>query len=163
MKRDRTPEGSFTVKGRLSRSLGVIGIIMLFGLITAWPQAKNKEEPVELNSQPAPLIDSMDGAALYRTYCATCHGIDGKGIGPMTKWLAITSPDLTRISVRNGGKFPLVTIQRIISGEAVNTPGHGTREMPVWGPVFSQVTRDQDLGRMRVYNVARYLEKIQVK
>lgn len=81
----------------------------------------------------------------------------------MTRWLTITSPDLTRISMRNGGTFPMVRVQRIISGEASTTPGHGTREMPVWGPVFSQVASDQDLRLMRVYNVAKYLESIQSK
>jgi hypothetical protein len=35
--------------------------------------------------------------------------------------------------------------------------------MPVWGPIFSQVAWDQDLGRMRVYNLAKYLEALQSK
>jgi mono/diheme cytochrome c family protein len=117
----------------------------------------------EPNPETPRLTESMDGAALYRAYCATCHGTDGKGIGPMTQFLKITAPDLTRISMRNGGMFPLVRVQKIISGEEQTTPGHGTREMPVWGPVFSQVSRDQDLGRMRVYNIAKFLETMQVK
>jgi hypothetical protein len=41
--------------------------------------------------------------------------------------------------------------------------GHRTREMPVWGPIFSQVDRDQDLGRVRIDNLARYLESLQTK
>jgi len=41
--------------------------------------------------------------------------------------------------------------------------GHGTREMPVWGPIFSQVDRDQDLGRVRIDNLARYLASLQTK
>ena len=79
----------------------------------------------------------------------------------MTEWLKIKTPDLTRISLRGGGKFPLARVQRIISGEENITAGHGTREMPLWGPVFSQVSRDQDLGRMRVYNLAKFIEKMQ--
>ena len=86
---------------------------------------------------------------------------DGKGIGLITEWLKIKPPDLTRISIPEGGKFPLARVQRIISGEANITAGHGTREMPVWGPVFSQVSRDQDWGRMRVYNLANFIEKMQ--
>jgi len=116
-----------------------------------------------LSADTTHLIESMDGAALYRAYCATCHGTDGKGIGPMTEWLKIKSPDLTRLSLREGGKFPLAKVQRIIAGEENITKGHGTREMPVWGPVFSQIAWDQDLGRIRVYNVAKYLEKMQEK
>lgn len=106
---------------------------------------------------------SMDGHVLYVEYCASCHGADGKGIGPMTEWLKIQAPDLTRLSMREGGKFPFMRVQKVILGEQNVTSGHGTREMPVWGPIFSEVARDQDMGRMRVYNVAEYLEKIQIK
>jgi mono/diheme cytochrome c family protein len=136
---------------------------MGLALIALFAQTKSNEEASQIDTAPTPLIGSMEGSELYRAYCATCHGLDARGVGPMTRWLAITAPDLTRISVRNGGTFPLAQVQRIISGEANTTGGHGTREMPVWGPVFSQVTRDQDLGRMRVYNVAKYLESIQAK
>ena len=105
----------------------------------------------------------MDGEALYKAYCATCHGADGKGIGPMTEWLKIKAPDLTRLAINEGGKFPLVRVQKVIFGDANITPGHGTREMPVWGPIFSEIVHDQDVGRLRVYNVAEYLRKMQVK
>jgi len=81
----------------------------------------------------------------------------------MAKSLKTTTPDLTRIAARSGGRFPLARIQKIISGEEQVPAGHGTREMPVWGPVFSQVAWDQDLGRIRVYNLARYIETLQVR
>ncbi len=132
-------------------------------LTASAPPGKNGESLPKIDPDTSPLVQSMDGATLYKAYCATCHGIDGKGVGPMTEWLKIKSPDLTRLSIREGGMFPLARVQRIISGEENVTAGHGTREMPVWGPVFSQVDRDQDLGRMRIYNLARYLEKIQEK
>jgi len=79
----------------------------------------------------------------------------------MAKSLKVTPPDLTRIVVRNGGNFPLERVQRIISGEELLPAGHGTRPMPVWGPVFSQISWDQDLGRVRVYNLAKYVDSIQ--
>lgn len=134
-------------------------VVVLLGSAAA---RKNPVELPEVNDTTH-LIESVDGAALYKAYCATCHGIDGKGVGPMTEWLKIQSPDLTRMSIREGGTFPLARVQRIIAGEENVTAGHGTREMPVWGPVFSQIAWDQDLGRIRIYNLARYLEKIQEK
>ncbi len=109
------------------------------------------------------LIDSIQGPALYTAYCTVCHGKDGKGGGPMAKSLKVAPLDLTRIAIRNRGTFPMVRMQRIISGEEPLTAGHGTREMPVWGPIFSQVAWDQDLGRVRVYNLAKYIEGIQTK
>ena len=73
-----------------------------------------------------------------------------------------TSPaDLTRIAARNGGTFPLMRIEKIIAGEERPPSGHGTHEMPVWGPIFSQVEQDRDLGRVRIDNLARYLREIQ--
>ena len=113
--------------------------------------------------EEGPLIASIQGPALYQAYCASCHGKDAKGGGPMAKSLKVPPADLTRISARNAGTFPLMRIERIISGEEQTGSGHGTREMPVWGTIFSQVARDQDLGRVRIDNLARYLRDIQTK
>jgi mono/diheme cytochrome c family protein len=106
------------------------------------------------------LIASIQGPALYKAYCAACHGPEAKGNGPVASTLKIPPADLTRISTRNGGTFPLMRIERIISGEEERR-GHGA--MPSWGPVFSEVGRDQDMGRVRIDNLARYLREIQAK
>src|SRR5438067_12589312 len=92
------------------------------------------------------LITSIQEPALYKAYCAACHGPEAKGNGPVASTLKVPPADLTRISARNGGKFPLMRIERIISGEEERR-GHGP--MPAWGPVFSEGARDQDLGRVR--------------
>ena len=130
----------------------------LFLILLSSAQVKKTQLP-----ETTHLIDSLQGQALYTAYCTVCHGRDGKGGGPMAKSLKVTPPDLTRISVRNGGKFPMVRIERIISGEEPLPAGHGTRDMPVWGPIFSQIAWDQDLGRVRVDNLAKYIERMQTK
>jgi mono/diheme cytochrome c family protein len=106
------------------------------------------------------LIASIQGPALYKAYCAACHGPEAKGNGPAASTLKLPPADLTRISARNGGTFPLMRVERIISGEEERR-GHGA--MPSWGPVFSEVDRDQDLGRVRIDNLAPYLRDIQAK
>jgi len=131
----------------------------LFLVVLSGSAQTQKPQP----SESTRLIDSIQGPALYDAHCAVCHGKDGKGGGPMAKSLKVAPPDLTRITRRNGGKFPMARIQRIISGEEPQPAGHGPREMPVWGPIFSQIAWDQDLGRVRVDNLARYLEGIQTK
>ena len=113
--------------------------------------------------EPAPSLEPVDGAALYQAHCAVCHGLRARGGGPLAKSLRVAPPDLTRIAVRNGSSFPLGRVRKIIAGEIAIPAGHGTREMPVWGPVFSQIAWDQDLGQIRVYNLARYLEQKQAK
>lgn len=104
---------------------------------------------------------TRDGSALYVSYCASCHGMTGKGDGPMATALKTPPPDLTRISARNNGKFPLERVVKAISGNTVRA--HGTRDMPIWGPFFSRVENDQDVGPVRVDNLARYLRQIQTK
>ena len=117
----------------------------------------------KVKAKPAPLIDSIKGPDLYKAYCASCHGASAKGDGAMTASLKVKPSDLTRIAARNGGTFPLMRIESIISGETLPPAGHGSSQMPVWGPIFSHVERDQDLGRVRIDNLARYLRDIQVK
>jgi len=109
------------------------------------------------------LIQSLNGKALYQAYCATCHGADAKGGGPAAAALKKAPPDLTVIAKKNGGKFPSLQIQKMISGEDVGTAAHGSRAMPIWGPVFGQIAWDQDLGKVRVYNLAGYIESLQKK
>jgi mono/diheme cytochrome c family protein len=115
------------------------------------------------SSDPNRLITAIDGPALYKAYCATCHGPDGTGHGPMAASLKVAPSDLTRIAERNGGNFPMARVARIIAGEEQAAAAHGTRQMPVWGTIFSQVDRDQDLGRVRVDNLTRYLMSLQTQ
>src|SRR5690349_2266089 len=134
----------------------IAGTVFLVGIGIA--QKRVPETPQEKQ-----LLDSFKGPELYKAYCATCHGKDGKGGGPTAASLRNTPPDLTRIAARNGGTFPFLAVQKIISGEQPGQATHGTREMPVWGPLFSEVSWDQDLGRVRIYSLAMYLETIQGK
>lgn len=133
-------------------------------LLITWSAGMFARSRVRGSDQHEPaLINSIRGDNLYKAYCASCHGIDAKGNGPMAAWLKVPPTDLTRIAARNGGRFPLERVDRIISGEESLPSGHGTQAMPVWGPIFSQVTRDQDLGRVRIDNLARYLRDLQTQ
>ena len=140
--------------------VAVIGSIALFCGI-AWGQSKQADK--ESGADSTRLIDSVQGPNLYKAYCAVCHGPNAKGDGPMAMFLKTAPSDLTRISAKNGGMFPLAKVRRVISGEDAVAAGHGTRSMPVWGPIFSQVAWDQDLGRVRIDNLARYLQSLQGK
>ena len=106
------------------------------------------------------LIRSVEGADLYRAYCASCHGKSGKGDGPVAPALKATVPDLTVIASNNGGNFPRARVRRIIMGEGMIV-SHGSREMPVWGPIFHQVEADVDRGPVRIENLLKYLDSIQ--
>jgi mono/diheme cytochrome c family protein len=142
----------------------LIAIVSAGWLLKSSPApAQNPVQNAGSKPEEIRLIESIQGPALYQAYCSSCHGKDAKGGGPMAASLKVAPSDLTRIAARNGGKFPLMRIQKIISGEEQTASAHGSREMPVWGPIFSQVAWDQDLGRVRIDNVARYIREIQTK
>ena len=113
--------------------------------------------------QPA-TIRPVDGAGIFRTYCAACHGLDGRGNGPAARALKRELPDLTRLSHRNGGVFPALHVRNtIMFGADDLVPSHGSKEMPIWGPIFHEIEFDQDLGNVRLENLIKYLESIQRK
>jgi len=80
------------------------------------------------------------GKAEYLSSCAACHGIDGKGNGPVTKVLKKSPADLTILAKKNNGVFPLNALYEIVDGRQ-SIDGHGTREMPIWGYRFTPPDR----------------------
>jgi mono/diheme cytochrome c family protein len=139
--------------------MGLQGAVLLAGLFAAASTAPDDKAKAKTN-QPTPLIQSLKGVDIYHAYCASCHGAQGKGDGPVAPALSAKMPDLTTIAQRNGGVFPTNRVRKIIMGED-SILGHGSREMPVWGPIFHQVERDRDYGEVRLQNVTDYLKSIQ--
>ncbi len=132
---------------------------VLFAAITAscaigFVSAQNKTE--------SPTVVTVDGGEIFRDHCAVCHGRDGRGRGPATIALKDTVPDLTLIARRNGGVFPASRVKAFVDGTQ-ETAAHGSREMPVWGPIFHNFEWDQDLGEVRLQNVTDYVRSIQQK
>ena len=142
-------------------AITTLGLLVLAIMVNA--PARSQQGPKKEFQEEQRMIESLEGRFLFRAYCAACHGADGKGGGPAASSLKTPPPDLTLISRRNGGKFPTVRVQKTISGEGVVTSPHGSREMPVWGPIFGQIAWDQDLGNVRIYNLTKYIESLQQK
>jgi len=128
----------------------------LFAAASASPDDKTKTKAQE----PVQLVASLKGIDIYRGHCAACHGVDGKGDGPVAPALNAKVPDLTTIAQRNGGTFPAARIKKIIAGDE-GVSAHGSREMPVWGPIFHQIQEDRDYGEIRLQNLTDYLKSIQ--
>jgi mono/diheme cytochrome c family protein len=98
---------------------------------------------------------------MFRSYCASCHGEDAKGHGPAAQALKIAPPDLTALAKQNKGKFPTEYVNTVIV-HGVNTPAHGSADMPVWGPVFVGLN-DQRMVIVHVSRLSEYLETLQAK
>ena len=80
----------------------------------------------------ASYAQKADGKTQYLNHCASCHGTEGKGDGPVAKSLSPAPADLTRLSAANNGVFPSDRLYEVIDGRRA-LGAHGTREMPVWG------------------------------
>lgn len=109
----------------------------------------------------------MVGEKLFTQYCAGCHGADAKGTGPMAEYLTVAPSDLTTLSARNDGAFPMLKVIHIIDGRS-GLRAHGG-PMPLFGDLFMAETDDgversynEALEtRGRVLSLATYLEALQ--
>ncbi|HKQ12680.1 MAG TPA: cytochrome c [Steroidobacteraceae bacterium] len=83
-------------------------------------------------STPERKPEQMSGMEIYQQLCSSCHGISGHGDGPVSSLIKIGVPDLTHMTRREGGEFPIEDIRRTIDGRW-DRRAHGARDMPVWG------------------------------
>jgi hypothetical protein len=81
---------------------------------------------------------AMSGEDLYRRFCASCHGVEGRGDGPVAASFRVEVPDLTRTARRMQGAEGRERLIRIIDGRHI-VGAHGTRIMPVWGEDLSRL------------------------
>ncbi len=139
--------------GLLLASLAVVSVV------SVGARRQDETEP-DVANQPTPLIRSVEGPDLFRAYCASCHGLDAKGKGPDAAKFTAKTPDLTVLAVDHSGEFPTQHVRDVILGDVAVT-AHGSRTMPIWGPVFHQIEADVDRGSVRLDNLIKYLQSIQ--
>jgi mono/diheme cytochrome c family protein len=100
---------------------------------------------------------------MFNSYCAVCHGKDGKGNGPAASAMKSQPTDLTALAKNDGGKYPSAHVAAVIRGQA-NSPSHGSEDMPVWGPLFSSISQGHDAQvQQRIANLVNYIEELQAK
>ena len=126
--------------------------------------ASAKEQPKkEIKHVPIAPISAVSGQEMFKTYCAACHGREGKGNGPAASALKVSPPDLTALAEKNGGKYPALHVISVIRGEELLS-AHGSREMPIWGKLFWSMSGGHESEvQQRVANLNNYLESLQKK
>ena len=121
------------------------------------------------------------GRSEYQVGCAACHGIDGKGAGPVNSQVKVPPADLTVLAKKNNGVFPFNSVYEIIDGRKM-VAAHGTRDMPVWGNRYTPdatgslspwgrgipsdihpSVNPETIARLRILAVIDYLNRIQEK
>jgi len=137
-----------------------IGAVFLGTTATAFAQ--------QASSQPK-RVDL--GKTEYESNCASCHGLTGKGDGPMAGYVSPKIADLTTLAKKNNGILPVSAMYDIIVGER-EVPGHGSRDMPVWGreyrikagEYYVDVPYDPEAYvRTHVLALIEYINRLQVK
>ena len=142
----------------------VCGLLLAsLSFTSARAQDAPKGDAATVKKVPVHTTTAVSGKDLFREYCAVCHGADGKGGGPAAAALKTTPADLTQISKKNGGKFDEMRISHIINGESDMPAAHGSKEMPMWGDLFGHMGSTSGMANVRVHNLVKYIESIQVK
>ena len=144
----------------IGASARVAVFAVLFASVVLSGAGRQTRTAPDEKEQFTSLIRSVEGANLYRAYCAPCHGVAATGTGPAAPALKAKVPDLTLLAQNNRGQFPAAYVREVIMGDKV-LAAHGSREMPIWGPVFHQIESDVDRGNVRLENLVKYLESIQ--
>ena len=112
---------------------------------------------------PVVRTDATDGRQMYASYCAPCHGTDGRGHGPVSPALRMQPVDLTGLSRANHGRFPSAHLSAVLRFGS-EMPAHGSAQMPVWGPILGKMNQQNAEERsLRIANLSAYLKSIQTK
>jgi mono/diheme cytochrome c family protein len=110
--------------------------------------------------------DLVQGRVYYVRYCASCHGVNADGRGPMAPVLKAQPSDLRKLGQKYGMPLPAAQIARYIDGRA-DVEAHGSRDMPVWGERFYDIWSAKREGtadlQKRIDLIITYLNSIQQK
>lgn len=159
------------------KSVPGTAVALLALLFSAGASTTAQQSQTTTKKAPAETVSEPSGEYLFNTYCAVCHGKDGKGAGPAAGSLKVPPPDLTTLARRHGGKYPAEYVTSVLQYGVGDLKAHGSPDMPIWGELFSPrgaltrnpsrplaETRDVDTAvAQRIHNLNQYIESLQTK
>ena len=149
-----------TTKRKKTAKRHVLQIAVAIGVLTALSLTTTvtlvAQESKEVNKGLASV-----GKGLFRGYCRSCHGTEGRGDGPIAESLKVPPSDLTRLTSETG-EFPLEKVVKRIDGRD-KVAAHGSKDMPVWGDIFQKTEGGgtEEVVSHKVTALAHYLWSIQ--
>jgi mono/diheme cytochrome c family protein len=151
-KQAQLPEWIHMIK-RLLMGVAAAGLLMACGYA-------NDSGKMKLNVNST---NPTDGKQMYMSYCAPCHGNDGRGNGPVAGALKSQPTDLTALARAHNGKYPDTHVYSVLAfGSAV--PAHGNAQMPVWGTILGNMAQGHPAEQqLRLTNLSRYIESMQAR
>ena len=146
---------------RVTKFISLAVIVFLLCALTLGQDAPAQAPTVK--HVPITNAPSNSGKDMFNSYCAVCHGTDGKGNGPAASAMKAAPTDLTLLAQKAGGKYPSAHVSAVIRGQAA-LPSHGSADMPVWGPLFSSISQGHEAQvQQRIANLVKYIETLQAK
>jgi len=142
------------------RKLFGMGAVLLLSAAFAVAQQAGT---TQIKHVPVKATNAASGQEMYASYCAVCHGANATGNGPAQSALKNPATDLTTLAQKNGGKYPGLHVSSILRGDA-ELAAHGSKDMPVWGPLFRNLSQGHDAEvQQRITNINSYIESLQKK
>ena len=140
----------------------MVKLACMLAAVTALAMATPSRVSAQQTSEA--ILGGSDGGSIFRTYCASCHGTEAKGDGPLADNLRIRPPDLTLLAKRNKGAFDADIVHRIIDGRQA-VKGHGGPDMPVWGDAFKRSGEgfSEKAVKARIDAIVEHLKSVQAK
>lgn len=147
---------------RVMKFISVAAVLAILSALALGQAAPAQSAPA-VKHVPITNAPSSSGKEMFKSYCAVCHGLDGKGNGPAASAMKTPPTDLTALAQKDGGKYPSSHVAAVIRGQAM-TPSHGSQDMPVWGPLFSSISQGHEgQVQQRITNLVSYIETLQAK
>lgn len=147
---------------RVMKFISLAVILVAVSIFVVAQEAPAQTAPT-VKHVPISNTPSNSGKEMFNSYCAVCHGKDGKGAGPAASALKTPPTDLTQLAKNSGGKYPSSHVAAVIKGQAT-TPSHGSQDMPVWGPLFSSISQGHEgQVQQRITNLVNYIDTLQAK
>jgi mono/diheme cytochrome c family protein len=142
----------------------VASLVCAIGLVSAWttPVFSQDTQKPAIKRETAKQTPVSSGHVMFQEYCSACHGKTGEGNGPAAAALKTPPANLTLLAKNNGGTFPAKKVQDVLRF-GVQSPAHGSSEMPVWGPTFRALSADNEVVTLRIANLTNYIQTLQAK
>jgi len=122
------------------------------------------ESAVKKGSPPFSLvIPATFGQEMYATYCAGCHGEDGRGFGRYSSDCIVPPTDLTQLARSNHGIYPSERVRQVLR-HGTGLPPTGQGDMPIWKPLLKLLNADlPGVTEVRIHSLTEYLKTLQDK
>ncbi|HEV2279659.1 MAG TPA: cytochrome c [Acidobacteriaceae bacterium] len=117
----------------------------------------------QIKTVPVKQTSPASGKQMYETYCAVCHGADGRGNGPAAVAMKDTPTNLVQLAKQNGGTFPDAHVYTVLQF-GTEEAAHGSKDMPVWGTAFRSLDKGSAssmIEHQRIANLTNYLKSLQ--